>query len=248
MQRWPGRLPSTWPYKRAKNNFGTAMTVQIHPISFGFVSVFLLKGKKTVLIDAGVPGQIERFLDGLAMTGTQPDEIDLLLLTHGHFDHIGLAKEIVDLSGAQTAIHTREKEWLETGKSPLPPGVTPWGKFLISLMKLAPRMSVQGTWVDIVLGNEGFSLEEYDIPAQVVYTPGHTMGSMSILLENGDAVVGDLAMSARYLRLSPGIPIFAEDVSLIKPSWKKLLDMGARKIYPAHGKPFSAEVFHKQIG
>ena len=71
---------------------------------------------------------------------------------------------------------------------------------------------------------------------------------MSILLENGDAIVGDLAMNAKYLRLSPGIPIFAEDVSLIKPSWIKLLDLGAKIIYPAHGNPFSADVFRKQLG
>lgn len=224
------------------------MSAQIHPISFGFVSAFLLKGEKTVLIDAGTPGQIERVLKGLAITNTQPDDIDLLLLTHGHFDHIGLAREIVELSGAHTAIHAREKDWLETGISPMPPGATRWGKFLISMMKLAPKISVPATPVDIALEDEGFSLEEYGIPAQVVYTPGHTMGSMSILLENGDAIVGDLAMSAKYMRLSPGIPIFAEDVSLIKPSWKKLLDLGAKRIYPAHGKPFSADVFRRLLG
>ncbi len=224
------------------------MSIQIHPISFGFVSAFLLKGEKTVLVDAGVPGQIKRVLKGLAMANTQPDEIDLLLLTHGHFDHTGLAREIVELSGAQTAIHFREKDWLETGFSPMPPGATRWGKFLISLMKLAPKMSVPAIPVDIALEDEGLSLEAFGIAAQVVYTPGHTMGSMSVLLENGDAIIGDLAMSAKYMRLSPGIPIFAENLSLIKPSWKKLLNLGAKRIYPAHGKPFSAEVFRRQLG
>ena len=92
--------------------------------------MFLLKGEKNVLIDAGMPGQMARFLEGLAATNTQPDEIDLLLLTHGHSDHIGLAKEIVDLSGAQTAIHHLEKAWVETGKPPFPPGATAWGKIL----------------------------------------------------------------------------------------------------------------------
>lgn len=224
------------------------MSVQIFPISFGFVSAFLLKGEKTVLIDAGIPGQMDRLLKGLSASHTKPKDIDLLLFTHGHFDHIGLAKEIVDLSSAQTAIHTREKSWLETGDAPLPPGATIWGKFLMSLMNFAPKMRVPGTPVDIELGDEGFSLDEYGIPAQVIHTPGHTLGSMSILLENGEAIVGDLAMSAKYMRLSPGIPIFAEDISLIKPSWQKLLDLGAKMIYPAHGKPFSAEIFRKQLG
>jgi len=224
------------------------MAVQIYPISFGFVSMFLLKGEKSILIDAGMPGQIGRFQKGLAAADVQPAEIDLLLFTHGHFDHIGLAKEIVELSGAKTAIHQREKDWLETGRAPMPPGVTLWGKFVMSLMNFAPKMHTPGTTVDIELGDEGFSLREYGIPAEVIYTPGHTLGSMSILLDSGEAIVGDLAMSAKFMRLTPGIPIFADDVSQIKPSWKKLLDLGAKTIYPAHGKPFSAEVFRKHLG
>jgi glyoxylase-like metal-dependent hydrolase (beta-lactamase superfamily II) len=224
------------------------MSVQIHPISFGFVSAFLLKGEKTILVDAGVAGQRERFIKGLAAANTQPEEIDLLLLTHGHFDHIGLAKEIVDLSGAKTAIHHLEKGWLESGVSPMPPGTTAWGKILASMAKLLPEMKVPPAKVDIALEDDGFALNEFGIPGEVVYTPGHTMGSVSVLLENGDTIVGDLAMSAKFMRLSPGLPIFAEDVSLVKPSWKKLLDLGAKTIYPAHGKPFSAEVFHRQLG
>jgi glyoxylase-like metal-dependent hydrolase (beta-lactamase superfamily II) len=97
------------------------------------------------------------------------------------------------------------------------------------------------------MDNDDFSLEAYGIPARVIYTPGHTMGSMSVLIESGEAIVGDLAMNMKLLRLSPGMPIFAEDVSLIKPSWKKLLDLGARTIYPAHGRPFSAEVLRMQL-
>ena len=224
------------------------MPVEIHPISLGFVSMFLLKGEKNVLIDAGVPGQIERLTRGLTISNTQLHEIDLLLLTHGHFDHVGLASEIVERSGAQTAIHAREKSWVESGIPPTPPGVTPWGRFLMSLMKLAPKMSVPATKIDIVLGDDDFSLEAYGVPARVIYTPGHTMGSMSVLMESGEAIVGDLAMNTRLLRLSPGMPVFADDVSLIKPSWKKLLDLGARTIYPAHGRSFSAEVLKMQLG
>ena len=99
-----------------------------------------------------------------------------------------------------------------------------------------------------MLGDDGLSLDEYGIPGKVIHTPGHTMGSMSVLTENGDAFVGDLAGSARYMRLKPGMPIFAENESLIKPSWKKLLDSGAKMIYPAHGKPFPAEALRKQLG
>ena len=56
------------------------------------------------------------------------------------------------------------------------------------------------------------SLAGYGIPGKIIYTPGHSMGSVSVLLDNGEAFVGDLAMNEFPLRLSPGLPIFAEDM------------------------------------
>jgi glyoxylase-like metal-dependent hydrolase (beta-lactamase superfamily II) len=44
-------------------------------------------------------------------------------------------------------------------------------------------------------------------------------------------------------RLTPGLPIFAENLQQAKESWKLLLDKGAKTVYPAHGKPFAAEAF-----
>jgi glyoxylase-like metal-dependent hydrolase (beta-lactamase superfamily II) len=48
-------------------------------------------------------------------------------------------------------------------------------------------------------------------------------------------------------RLSPGLPIFAEDLSNVRESWRSLLEQGADTIYPAHGNPFSAEIIRKVL-
>ena len=48
----------------------------------------------------------------------------------------------------------------------------------------------------------------------------------------------DLAMNGLPLTIGPNLPIFAEDLFALKNSWRKLIDMGVKKIYPAHGKPF----------
>jgi hypothetical protein len=48
-------------------------------------------------------------------------------------------------------------------------------------------------------------------------------------------------------RLSPGLPIFAEDLPKVRESWRSLLKEGAETIYPAHGEPFSAEVIRKAL-
>jgi len=70
---------------------------------------------------------------------------------------------------------------------------------------------------------------------------------MSLLLDTGDAFVGDLAMNAFPMRIGPGMPIFAENVNALKESWRLLLSSGAKQIYPAHGKPFNADVLEKLL-
>jgi hypothetical protein len=52
-------------------------------------------------------------------------------------------------------------------------------------------------------------------------------------------------MSGFPLRLGLGLPIFAIDLQKVKESWKMLLGMGAKNIYPAHGNSFSTEIIHK---
>lgn len=54
-------------------------------------------------------------------------------------------------------------------------------------------------------------------------------------------------MNMLPMRLTPGLPIFAEDMQLVRESWQRLLDEGAQTVYPAHGKPFSADVMRKAL-
>jgi glyoxylase-like metal-dependent hydrolase (beta-lactamase superfamily II) len=68
---------------------------------------------------------------------------------------------------------------------------------------------------------------------------------MSLLLDTGDAFVGDLAMNVFPVRIGPGMPIFAEITNIIKESWRLLISSGAKKIYPAHGKPFNTDALEK---
>jgi len=227
------------------------MTTQIHPIHLFIDCCYLLQGEGVILIDGGAPGRAEVFgraLDGLSI---DPREIQLILVTHGHWDHIAQAKDIKALTRAQVAMHAREKHLLENPLRPQPggpPGVTTWGRILISLLGLYTRsLQISATEVDIVLDDKGLDLAAYGIPGQVVHTPGHSPGSVSVLLETGEAFVGDLAMSQFPIRFSPGLPIFADDLEKVKQSCRLLLDLGAKTIYPAHGKPFPAEILRAAV-
>jgi len=219
------------------------MRVTIHPIKLGVGRCYVIQGERTIMIDAGGPRQVTHFRTALEALTIDPRSIRLIVITHGHWDHIGSARDIQEMTGARIAMHHREEDWLEKSMIVLAPAVTLWGQLFKTIMiPFLPLVHFPATDVDVVLGNEGMSLADYGIPGKIIYTPGHSMGSVSVLLNTGDAFVGDLAMNGFPLRPGPGLPIFAEDIEKVKASWRHLLAEGARTVYPAHGKPFAAEV------
>jgi len=225
------------------------MGATIHAIPLGIDNVYVVKDKGAVIIDSGVPKKGKAFIKALEKVGIKPDEIQLIILTHGHWDHIGSTAEIKEMTGAKVVMHKNEKHWLEESLKPMPPGVTTWGKISTKLFSwtIVPFVHIQPTEVDIVLENEEFSLEEYGISGKVVYTPGHSSGSVTVMLETGEAFVGDMAMNKFPLRLSPGMPIYAENWQVLVDSWKTLLDAGVKTVYPSHGGPFSADIIRKEL-
>ena len=168
-------------------------------------------------------------------------------MTHAHCDHIGCLKSIKELTGSKVVAHVAEREWIEKGQSVNPRGITFWGKTLSRLVDLfLPFVSIPSTSVDIAIDHE-LSLEPFGLNGRVMHTPGHSPGSLSVLLSTGEAFVGDLAMNRLPLTIGPRLPIFGDDLKAVATSWRRLIDAGAREIFPAHGKPFSVDLIRKSL-
>ena len=153
------------------------MSLNIHPIKLGVGYCYIIQADGTIMIDGGSPGQAARFRKTMEALAIDPGSIGLIVITHGHWDHIGSAKAIKEMTCARIAMHEQEKEWLEKALKPLPPAVTTWGAVFRATMDMfLPLVQFPATNVDVVLGDEGLPLAVFGIPGKIIYTPGHSWG------------------------------------------------------------------------
>jgi hydroxyacylglutathione hydrolase len=224
------------------------MKLEIFRVKLGLNSCYLIRGKDIVMVDSGMPNKLKLFKIELFKLEIQPSEIKLIVLTHSHFDHCGSAREIRVLTGAKVAIHESERTYLENGGMLIPKGVNIYCKITLPLLlPLFKKISYPKFIPDILITDEPYPLSLYGIDGNIIHTPGHTIGSISVILNSGEAFVGCMAHNGFPFRIRPGLPILAQDIDSVKKYWKLLIDKGVKMIYPGHGRPFSAEVMKKSL-
>lgn len=156
-----------------------------------FVYSFLIcNGETVTLIDTGIRGSEQAIFGDLKGAGREPGAIRTLILTHSHPDHIGAAQAVQTATGCSIAAHQLERAWIEdTGLQEKERPVPGFSHLVGGPVKVD---RVLADWDTIPFGKER-SIE-------VIHTPGHSPGSISLLLHpemalfSGDAipVPGDL--------------------------------------------------------
>jgi glyoxylase-like metal-dependent hydrolase (beta-lactamase superfamily II) len=207
----------------------------------GFSNSYILKGDRAVIIDAGLPGQEKKILAALEANGISRDRVSLIIITHVHGDHYaGLAnlKKSIDVP---VMAGWPDAKFMEDGSGAPTVPVSLTGR----VMTLFTGAKSPHSRADVIV-KEDTDLRAYGVDGRVLTTPGHTFGSLSALASDGGCAIGDL-LGGLIFKDRPGLPPLAEDLSLVGPSLKKVLDSGAKHIYPGHGNPWDAAVVRKKF-
>jgi glyoxylase-like metal-dependent hydrolase (beta-lactamase superfamily II) len=208
---------------------------------------FLLKcNGGYLLIDVPYPGEYESLMRCFREANIDVSQIKYLLLTHHHDDHAGCVNELVEDTGAEIIVHEKALTHLAAGRSdPDARPVNSCIRVLVGLYSVFHEFVFPPVVLrdqdHLITGDDHELLARIGIDGKIIHTPGHTHDSISVILGDGSAIVGDAAMN--FLRFC-GIghkPIYVQDLKETYQSWEKLREHGARMVYPSHGDPFAAE-------
>jgi ribonuclease/clavin/mitogillin len=170
------------------------------------------QGRQRLLIDVGWPGTLPKLLAKLKRKGIAFEDVGYVCATHYHPDHAGLVQELKE-RGVQ---HVVLKEQLS------------------AVPRLKTCMKPDSGYIDIRL-QDSLQLETAESRAwlasiglvgEIVNTPGHSEDSISVVLDEGIAFIGDL--------LPPAV-VIAGEVERAERSWARLQELKVHTVYPGHG-------------
>lgn len=215
--------------------------IRLSVAPLGMINCYLIKGQhKHILVDTGVPDSEQNIIKQLHRQQINLHDIGLIVVTHAHIDHFGSVAALKEILQVPVLVHELDAPFLRTGRSDaqtLKPTQFYWNILKRKILKDKAKPCQP----DIVLTqNQEYSLNELGISGKIIHTAGHTKGSLSVLLDNGQAIVMDLLSSGIFLGgiLFPKRvkhPPFHDDLTQVAQSLRMLLQTNAHTFYLGHG-------------
>jgi glyoxylase-like metal-dependent hydrolase (beta-lactamase superfamily II) len=225
----------------------------VHRLEHAYVNCYLLEeGSAVTIVDAAFPSTWAPLLLALEEIGRTRRDVEALVLTHGHFDHLGFAARAqaelrvpiwVHPSDAHLAAHPYhyQRERTPFVYPLLYPAAIP----VLAGMTTAGALAVKGVEKVEHLPEDGV----LDVPGhpRIVFTPGHTFGHTALHLpDRGALISGDALVTLDPYKGSRGAQIIAgaatADSALALDTLTALVETDAELVLPGHGDPWSGGI------
>ncbi len=198
-------------------------------------SYLVSKGSYNILIDTGKSSAYQRLKQNIDLLDLTEKKISFLILTHTHFDHCQNARQIRQECDCQTLVSEKVLKEIKNGYTPLPKGTILVPRLISNLGRLiGKRKYGYPSFVPDVLINSNYRFDNEYLAIKLISTPGHSIDSMSIIVDNEIAIVGDAIFG--IFRNSVFPPPYADDSKEMVMSWAKLLNTGCELFFPGHGR------------
>jgi len=190
-----------------------------------------------VLIDTGPSNGRVELESELESAGCQPGDLNLIVLTHGDFDHIGNGAYLRRKFGTKIAMHRGDAGMAERGDMF-------WNRkkgnaLFRAIVPVLYRFSKSNRFEPDLFIEDGDDLAQYGFDAKVLHIPGHSSGSIGLLTTGDDLYCGDLFSNTD----KPGLSAIMDDLDAAIASLERLKRLPIGTVYPGHGRPFPMQQF-----
>lgn len=189
--------------------------MMVTKLKYGNTNTFFIRGENQgVLIDTDYAGTMPMFYKALKENGLKVKDISYIIATHYHPDHIGLISELME-QGVQLLLAESQKDFVH---------------FSDEIFSREPKLRykpIDDTAVIIIPFEKSRSfLKDIGIDGEIIQTPSHSADSISVVLDEGICIIGDLE-PFEYLNAY-------EKNEQLQADWNRVLSYNPKVIYYAH--------------